>query len=80
MALSKQDKKDMIYIIEKTIERKVNGKVDHLTDRLETHMEEIQPFLDLVRGSVVARKLIIWTTSLIIAVVTVFLMIKTALK
>ena len=63
-------------IIEDTIEKHVNGKIDKVYERLDEHINEIQPVIDLLEGAVVARKVIIWFTSILIGIGSVWLIIK----
>lgn len=68
--------------VEITIEAKVNGKIDRLSEEVQSmrkefseHKEQTKPMIDLVEGSVVAKKIFIWFASVILtigAVVTLF--------
>ena len=69
MSLSKKDREEIVLIVEDV----VGGKLDK-------HLEDIQPVLDLIKGSMVMRKVILWFTSLLIAIVSTFVLIKTAFK
>lgn len=81
--MQKKDREEMIEALTSTVERVVNGKIDRLAHRFEEHeqefvkfREELQPAVDLMKGSLVARKVIIWFTSIIIAVGSAYLTIK----
>ena len=62
MALSKQDKKEIIEIIVKT----VNGKIDKLDAKLDAHLTEISTFIDGWRGAKVIGNTIKWIAGVLI--------------
>ena len=63
-------------VIRDEIQTTVNGKIDRLNTKLDSHIDEIKPILDLIEGSVVARRIVLWVTSIILAVGATITMFK----
>lgn len=87
LSMNKKEREELLNEVSKTIIKVVNGKIDRLTDKFEAHekefvvfREEMRPVVDLMRGSLVARKVILWFTSTIIALASAYLAVKGIFK
>ncbi len=63
MALSKQDREEIVEIIKLT----VNGKVDNLSDRMDEHIRLTQPYVQAGAGLRIIYKVIIAAAALFVA-------------
>lgn len=63
-------------VIQESIQEHVNGKIDKMDKKLDAHIEEMRPLMDLIEGAVVMRKVVLWFTSFLIALGSVYLMWK----
>lgn len=73
----------IVPVIREEIKVTVNGKIDYMQiqnkemeKKLDVHIENVKPMLDLIQGSIVARKVILWVTSILLAIGTTYTMIK----
>lgn len=78
--MTTEDKEEIKAIIESTIDEKVNYKIDRLHLKIDEHILEMTPIMDLIKGSKVAQKVVLWITSTILAVGAAVIMIKTMIK
>jgi hypothetical protein len=76
-------KLEVIPAVQESIQKTVNGKIDRMQiqnslmeQKLDEHMAYNKPIVDLIEGSIVAKKIVLWITSLILAVGAVVTMIK----
>ena len=74
MALSKEDREEIVEIIQLT----VNGKIDRLDERIvklcesvQAHQEEVKPFMDGWRGAKVFGNLAKWIAGVAIAIAAI---------
>lgn len=81
--MTDKDKREMAALVSETIKIVVNGKIDRLHELVNEereenrrHREELQPLLDLLRGARVTQKVIVWATSIIIAIGSTFVLVK----
>lgn len=63
MALSKQDREEIIEIITLT----VNGKIDSLSSRMDTHIAQTQPYIQAASGFKIIYKVVIAIAALFVA-------------
>ena len=54
--------------IEKAVTKVVNGKIDALTEKLDQHMDDIEPFMAGWKGSKIIANSVKWVAGFIIAV------------
>lgn len=73
----------IVPVIRDEIKVTVNGKIDsmrvqneEIEKKLDIHIEHVKPMLDLIEGSIVARKVILWVTSILLAIGTTYTMLK----
>lgn len=64
MALSKQDKQE----IKELIVSVVNGKIDRLDAKLQTHLDEMEPIAEGWRTVQAGRKFVIWIAAPLAAI------------
>lgn len=66
--------------VESAIQKKVNGKIDTMNTRLDKHLNEIEPFMQGVRGVRVLRNSALWVAVTITAIGAAILMVKNIFK
>ena len=86
--MSDQDKKEIIDVVvavireelPATLNSAVNGKLDRLDKKLETHIEDMKPIMDLIEGSIVFKSVFLWFTTIIVGGVGAYLAVKNVFK
>ena len=58
----------------------IMAALHELKEDLRQHKEEVEPLLELLRGAVVGRRVILFMTSIIMAVVGAYIAITALLK
>lgn len=72
MALSVKDKEELVGVIKLT----VNGKIDKLNEKLDKHIENMEPVIDGLHWIESTRKFVLWVGAPIGAVLAFFASFK----
>lgn len=76
MALSKQDKKEIVEIIVET----VNGKIDKLAEKFEIHEEKMEPIFEVYKTTNNVARFMRWLSYVIISLGVIVAAFKGFLK